>query len=237
VIVFENTARLLAQALARSGGPNAMGGTALRRISSRVLLISGGCLVLFTLGAYSWMSLEQHRLTNQLKAQAAEASRIQSGPAGSAHDNVAVPDHGVTLLSIPKIHLQAAVLEGTDSRTLLLAPGHLKKTALPGDPGNSVIAGHRDTFFRHVYELNPGDVILVQRRGRQYRYVVISKSIVDPQDTSVASSTHDTRLTLVTCYPTYYIGPAPERAIVVATLQSDTEPTRVETVANPKPRS
>jgi sortase A len=83
-----------------------------------------------------------------------------------------------------------------------------------------VIAGHRDTFFRHVHELKKGDDIYIRRGTREYHYVVINKSIVAPDDIAVTYPTKDARLTLVTCYPTYYIGPAPKRLIVVATLQS-----------------
>jgi sortase A len=127
----------------------------------------------------------------------------------------------VTLLYIPRIGLEAAILEGTNSKSLLLAPGHLENTPGPGEAGNSVIAGHRDTFFRHIHELAAGDDIFVRRGGRQYHYVVTNKSIVRPSDTWVASGTRDNRLTLVTCYPTYYIGPAPKRLVVVAELQAD----------------
>jgi sortase A len=82
-----------------------------------------------------------------------------------------------------------------------------------------VIAGHRDTFFRRLDELQNGDDVFVTRGQRQYHYVVSGKSIVSPSEISVTLPTSETRLTLVTCYPTYYIGPAPKRLVVVATLQ------------------
>jgi sortase A len=122
------------------------------------------------------------------------------------------------VLSIPKVRLKAAILEGTDSKSLLLAPGHLASSVLPGESGNAVIAGHRDTFFRHIHELESGDDILITRGGHQFHYIVTEKFIVDPQNLSVTRPTPDGRLTLVTCYPTYYIGPAPKRLIVVASL-------------------
>lgn len=200
-----------------------------------MLLAAGACFLAITLGAYSWMTVEQYRLTTMgSQAEPAHTLKPSSDVAVSVQPST---EQGVTLLSIPRIHLQAAVLEGTDRKTLLLAPGHLRKTALPGDPGNSVIAGHRDTFFRHVYELNVGDEILVQREGHQYRYIVSSKSIVGPQDTWVTSPTHESRLTLITCYPAYYIGPAPERAVVIATLHPDLDSSASQAADNPKPRS
>jgi sortase A len=225
---FENRTRLLAQARAAWHKVQLVKLAVPRRLLGRLLVIVGACLLAITLGAYSWMTVEQHRLT---------ATHSQAAPGNGLTPVSNVPtavqrEPDVTLLSIPKIHLDAAVLEGTDSKTLLLAPGHLKKTALPGDAGNSVIAGHRDTFFRHVYELNPGDEIVVQRAGHEFHYVVESKAIVGPQDTWVTQPSHDTRLTLITCYPTYYIGPAPKRAIVIATLR----PAK-QTASNANPRS
>ncbi len=127
-------------------------------------------------------------------------------------------DDGLTRVSIPKIHLDAIVVEGTGHRQLLLGPGHMPDTPMPGDIGNSVITGHRDTFFRHIYELQKGDTIEVQRRGHLYTYQVTGKKVVKPEDLSVLSQGSDHRLTLITCYPTYYIGPAPDRLVVFGEL-------------------
>lgn len=182
-----------------------------RDFTSTILVIVGATLLLFTIGAYGWMSLEQHHLAAQWRAQRLSSSAVTTSTAA---------DSGITLLSIPKIGLQAAILEGTSHESLLLAPGHVNQTALPGEPGNAVIAAHRDTFFHRVDELVPGDDIRIQRAGHEYRYHVINTMIVDSDDLSVTRPTQDTRLTLITCYPTYYIGPAPKRLIVVATLDA-----------------
>jgi sortase A len=173
-----------------------------------VFLISAGVsLVLLTASAYRWMHQEQQRLMSRQGLLSAQVSAVSGAP------------QDVTLLSIPKINLEAAILESTTRKSLLLAPGHVEKTAWPGEGGNSVIAGHRDTFFRRLNELQNGDDVLVTRGQRQFHYVVSSKSIVSPSEISVTLPTSDARLTLVTCYPTYYIGPAPKRLIVVARLQ------------------
>jgi len=125
-----------------------------------------------------------------------------------------------TRLLIPKIGLDDMVVHGTDYRDLLGGPGLLAGSPEPGEPGNSVIAGHRDTFFRHVVDLAPGDTILVGRMGHEFKFVVQTKQIVKPTLTAVLQSTPASRrtpeLTLVTCYPTYWIGPAPKRLIVTA---------------------
>jgi sortase A len=181
-----------------------------RRLSSAALLITGTVLLLFALCSYAWMSLEQNKL---------EAASVASVAAASGKPEQGAPS--ITLLSIPKIDLQAAVLEGTGRKSLLLAPGHLKKTAWPGETGNAVIAAHRDTFFRRLNELRNGDDIYVRRSGRRYHYTVASTAVVGPNETSVIRPSTDARLTLLTCWPPYYIGPAPKRLVVVATLRAD----------------
>jgi len=189
----------------RSGDPSAR--MRLRQQASVFLISTGVSLVFLTACAYHWMHQEQQRLISRQRSLITETS-VSSGVR-----------QDVTLLSIPKINLEAAILESTTRKSLLLAPGHMEKTAWPGEGGNSVIAGHRDTFFRRLNELQNGDDVLVTRGQRQYHYVVSSKSIVSPSEISVTLPSSDARLTLVTCYPTYYIGPAPKRLIVVATLQ------------------
>jgi sortase A len=94
----------------------------------------------------------------------------------------------------------------------------LEDTPAPGELGNSVISGHRDTFFRHIHQLVKGDEILVQRNGRTFHYEVTGKQIVQPTDMSVLKPSNHPELTLITCYPTYYIGPAPKRLVVTSKL-------------------
>lgn len=153
---------------------------------------------------------------------------------------VSVPGHAdisaqqmLTRLVIPKIDMDAIVVEGASRRELSEGPGHMKQTAQPGETGNAVITAHRDTFFRHIYELNKGDQIEVRRSGRTFTYAVTGKRIVKPEDVSVIKPTNDPQLTLITCYPTYYIGPAPERLVVFSRLvQSDGQPQTAQTRGN-----
>jgi len=133
-------------------------------------------------------------------------------------------------LEIPTLGVSTIVREGEDARTLQLAIGHIAGTALPGGPGNMGLAGHRDTFFRRLREINPGDVIRLVAVEGTFTYVVDSTQIVDPDDLWVLDPTPDPSLTLVTCYPFTYIGAAPERFVVRARLRT----TRVQT-APPKP--
>jgi len=122
----------------------------------------------------------------------------------------------LAVLRVPKIRLEVAVLRGTDDFTLNRAVGHIDDTALPGTDGNSGIAGHRDGFFRGLKDIGPEDVIELETlRGKEV-YRVERIWVVDPEDVSVLDPTPMRSLTLVTCYPFYHVGPAPQRYIVRA---------------------
>jgi sortase A len=120
-------------------------------------------------------------------------------------------------IEIPRIGFKAIILEGATRRTLALAVGHIPGTALPGREGNAALAGHRDTFFHGLSGIHPGDTILVTMLDGSFKYQVESLSVVGPRDTRVLESSAEQVLTLVTCYPFRYLGPAPERFIVRAT--------------------
>ena len=127
-------------------------------------------------------------------------------------------DHSIVgRIEIPRIGLKAMILEGASRRTLALAVGHITGTALPGAKGNAAIAGHRDTFFRGLKDIRLGDTILVTTLEGSFEYRVKVCHVVSPRDTRVLEDTAEAALTLVTCYPFHYLGPAPERFIVRAT--------------------
>jgi LPXTG-site transpeptidase (sortase) family protein len=119
-------------------------------------------------------------------------------------------------IEIPRIGLKAVILEGVAPRTLALAVGHIPGTALPGRTGNVGIAGHRDTFFRGLRDVRAGDAIVVTTLDGSYEYRVKSCEVVGPHETGVLKDAGEPALTLVTCYPFHYLGPAPERFIVHA---------------------
>jgi LPXTG-site transpeptidase (sortase) family protein len=178
-----------------------------RLVLSYSLLLIGGSLCTYVAGTYAWMYAEQLKLLHRWKTQSTSAL---------------ANDRALTKLSIPRVRLRAIVLEGTSRHLLLLGPGHMADSAVPGTIGNAVIAGHRDTFFRHIDRLRHGDEIYVLKGGKQFRYVVIDKKVVESDDLSVLRATKDGELTLITCYPTHAIGPAPRRLIVVAKLVAAT---------------
>jgi sortase A len=121
-------------------------------------------------------------------------------------------------LEIPRLNLAVMVREGADEGTLSRAVGHIPGTALPGNVGNVGLAGHRDTFFRALRNIRAEDTIELETTAGKYRYVVKSTSIVTPRDVSVLEASGGETLTLVTCYPFYYVGSAPKRFIVHAAL-------------------
>ena len=108
------------------------------------------------------------------------------------------------------------IMEGTDRRTLRRAVGHIPGTPLPGQPGNVVITGHRDTFFRGLRNIHQDDEITLTTLKGTFRYHVDFTEVVGPQHRGVLDHSDDAILTLVTCYPFYYVGPAPKRFIVRA---------------------
>jgi len=114
-------------------------------------------------------------------------------------------------IDIPRLSLSVIVMEGTSSKTLRRAAGHISGTALPGRPGNVGISGHRDTFFRPLRNIEPNDTITLTTTAGEYRYRVLFTRIVGPDDVTVLAPSDDPgdneTLTLVTCYPFYFVGP------------------------------
>jgi sortase A len=119
-------------------------------------------------------------------------------------------------IEIPRLRLSVVVVEGVDKTSLRRAVGHIPGTALPGEAGNVGLAGHRDTFFRPLKDLKIKDEIQVSTLNGNFKYSVVSLRIVDPENVGVLAPSGENLLTLVTCYPFYFVGPAPKRWIVRA---------------------
>ncbi len=195
-----------------------------RHSLSPVFLLLGLALLVYVGAEYGHMYFEQRHLELEWRLQ-------QKKPSGKVAGENTDGD-GLTRISAPRINLDSIIVQGDNDNDLLLGPGHMPNTPDPGDPGNAVISGHRDTFFRHIHELEKGDTLLIRRDGKTFRYVVTGKKIVSATDVSVLQPTRDSRMTLITCYPTYYIGPAPERLVVFSKLVGDTQaPAKAEQTA------
>jgi sortase A len=190
------------------------------------LLISGGALFLF-LGGRELLdsNLGQSEAQREFRAipQSKPSPFTPARHASSAPSpRFPAPRLGdaIARLTIPRLAAGLYVVEGDGARQLRRGPGHLSGTAMPGDIGNCIIAGHRDTHFRILKDIRRGDEIVLQTRNGEYTYRVRTTQIVSPRDTEPLRPTNDAELHLVTCYPFYYLGSAPKRFIVDATLES-----------------
>ena len=128
----------------------------------------------------------------------------------------AAPHGMIGRIEIARLGLSAVIVEGTDNKSLRRAVGHITGTGLPGQPGNIGVAGHRDTFFRPLRNIRPDDIIKLTTLHGDYRYRVVSTKVVSPSDVAVLNPDGNEILTLVTCYPFFFVGSAPDRFIVRA---------------------
>jgi len=204
--------------------------TTLRRSEYFFLIIGFLCLgyVGFTSArSYIYQSYESYQLEESIQGRAAAPQGyLQSflkpveppPPISIQQDSPElVTDPGlVGRVEIPRLEISAIVREGVDSATLGQAVGHVPNTPRPGSAGNVAIAAHRDTYFRNVRYIKNGDRIRMVTPKGTYEYIVESLKVVSPTDVKVLDPTPDPALTLVTCYPFNYIGPAPKRFIVRA---------------------
>ena len=198
-----------------------------RRWAERVLLL----IAVVALGWYAAVSIEarheQTVLSRELRREVAaarppapEALVPPANPPASPRIPPPPPRTLLGRLEVPRIHLSAIAREGVDAGTLRGSIGHIPGTALPGSTGNAGFAAHRDTFFRPLKDVRKGDTVTLTTPGGTYAYVVTGTRIVEPSDVWVLNPTAEPTLTLVTCYPFYYVGSAPHRFIVSGRLVS-----------------
>jgi len=171
-------------------------------------LTTGFCAGVF-LETHIYQSLQNKRLEEELRA------RRPGVPAFPPHARRPLGSL-VGRIEIPRLGFKAIVLEGSDSSTLRVAVGHIPETAQPGEKGNFVVGGHRDTFFRPLKGIENGDQIEMVTPNGTYKYAVEWTQVVYPSETGVLKPTREPSLTLVTCYPFHFIGSAPQRFIVRA---------------------
>jgi sortase A len=212
------------------------------RKAEHILLAIGLTLVAIWAGARLYGSLASRAAIERFQAEAAAAPSTSNGAltwdaAGvdSATDFTlwnpkrviaykvslsAKTDLPLAILLIPRIKLVVPVFNDTDDLTLNRGVGRILGTAQIGQLGNLGIAGHRDGFFRGLKDIGLDDTVELMRLGRTDRYIITQVQIVKPEDVSVLASTHAPTLTLVTCFPFYYVGNAPQRYVVTASYQT-----------------
>ena len=169
-----------------------------------LLGVALGCL-----GTYAYETVEARRFQAERAAEFARAAMADAP--------VTVRTGGlVGMLDVPRLNLTTPVIEGDDDTTLKRAVGHLPDTPLPWQQGNSAFAGHRDGLFRPLKDIKVGDEIRFRTSRAEFRYRVTETSIVTPDDVSVLEHQSQPTLTLITCYPFYFVGNAPKRFIIHA---------------------
>lgn len=176
--------------------------------------------------AWIFQARESRNLDRQLRNRpAAGVAAPQPRSSNSAKAPAAPADGLIGRVEIPRLRLSMMVVEGVGHTTLRRAVGHIPGTALPGEAGNVGLAGHRDTLFRPLKNLRINDEIQFSTLNGNFKYAVESLKIVDPDNVGVLARSGGNALTMVTCYPFYYVGPAPKRWIVRARqVSSDVAP-------------
>ncbi len=176
------------------------------RIVARVLLAAG----LLALGYVAYVVIDAKDY------QAIEHRRLEDARANVSAVAAVVDGRAIGEIQIPRLRLSAVVVQGDSETILQRAVGHVADTAMPGESGNVVLAGHRDTFFRPLKRVRIGDAITLKTRSGDFEYLVESTAVVGPPDVQVLEPSRERILTLITCFPFGFVGPAPDRFIVRA---------------------
>jgi sortase A len=149
--------------------------------------------------------------------QAKEQSKFENVSVSPKETPVPLAEGGVIgEILVPRLELKAIVVQGYSEKLLRRGVGHMPGTALPGEPGNVALAGHRDTFFRPLRSIKKGDAITLKTENGDFQYQVESTEVVTANEVDVLKATQGRTLTLITCFPFTYVGPAPKRYVVHA---------------------
>jgi LPXTG-site transpeptidase (sortase) family protein len=189
----------------------------MRKRIGLLLYVLGGLLLSFAGGRYAVGMARADQARQAWDAAEGRAVVALARSAALHHGMRETPVDGapVARLVIPRLDLDEIVLEGVDGDELNAEPGHLTGSAYPGEPGNAVISAHRDRHFNHLDALDLGDTIVTESGTHHDRWVVVAKRVVGKDDHALFR-TPDATLTLTTCWPIRYLGPAPERLIITA---------------------
>ena len=177
------------------------------KLTQRVLLAGAILLLGYTGFVFFGARIFQNRENISLDEQRRNPDTVPSPKA---------VEQLVGRIEIPRLGVSVVIMEGIEEETLDRAAGHIPGTPLPGQIGNVGISAHRDTYFRPLRNIRRDDIITIATPRADFRYRVLTTRIVSPEDLTVLSAADSEILTLVTCYPFYFIGPAPSRFIVRA---------------------
>jgi len=183
------------------------------RIIQKALLTFGAAALLLGGGSVLYGTL----------AQKLDSWRFDRSPVSTTENELGEGEI-IGRLEVPDLNFSVMVLEGVGDEVLAAGAGHVSGTPIPGtrQGGNVAIAGHRDTYFRGLQKIGPGQRIRFTTAAGTFEYAVTGTEVVQPSDTEVMESHGFSELTLITCYPFSFIGPAPERFVVHAKAIRDT---------------
>jgi sortase A len=182
--------------------------------STRTHILRGACYFFLALGLLA-LGYAGFVFADSYAYQALEMKKFE--PPGLLYEpHILAEGDVIGEIQVPRLGLNVMVVQGDSPANLRRAVGHLSKSALPGEWGNVALAGHRDTFFRPLRDIRLGDEIRFKTRQGSFDYLVESIEVVAPTDIRVLESTTGHDLTLLTCFPFYYVGPAPKRFVVRA---------------------
>jgi len=185
------------------------------RVISSVMIMAGLAALAYvtyvTVSARYFQDTEAAKFSISAKTQA-----VSPAPKIDRRRRIVVDGDVIGMLEIDSVGLRAVVVQGDSSNVLRRAVGHVPGTPLPGEPGNVALAAHRDTIFRPLRKIKAGDLVDLRTETSVIQYRVRSIQIVPPSDVGVLESRGRDELTLITCYPFYYVGHAPDRFVVRA---------------------
>jgi LPXTG-site transpeptidase (sortase) family protein len=184
--------------------------------ATQCVLVAAGMFGLAYTG-YVIADAHTYQAIEQSKFESVNESSVSQAGVTWSDDRHPVTEGGVIgEMEIPRLGLKVIFVQGDSPRILRRAVGHISETALPGEQGNVVLTGHRDGFFRPLRNIQQGDAITLKTLDGDFQYQVESMAVVPPNDIQVLQPSSERTLTLITCFPFYYIGPAPNRFIVRA---------------------
>ncbi len=188
-----------------------------RRLIGLSLCVAGALTLSFAGGKYAIGAVRADAARSAWNREQAHARVANAWAAARGEGRVGTSVLGAPVARViaPSIGLDVIVLEGVDEDELNASAGHLPGSALPGEPGNAIISAHRDRHFNHLDRLDVGDTLTTDANMRQTRWVVVSKRVI-ARNAPALFHTPDATLTLTTCWPMTYIGPAPQRLIITA---------------------
>ena len=186
-----------------------------RGISPALTYILGGACYFFLASGLLALGYAGFVIADSHAYQALETKKFkQAGPLSEPH--ILVEGDVIGEIQVPRLGLNAIVVQGDSPANLRRAVGHISKSALPGEWGNVALAGHRDTLFRPLHDIRLGDEIKFTTPERSFEYLVESIEVVAPNDIQVLEPSTGHDLTFITCFPFHFVGPAPKRFVVRA---------------------